>query len=383
MKHILCAFWDPVEALIDELFHLGREHNWQIELCGKRVPPGWFGDGVITDYLSISELSRIRNFKTTPIVARQYYKEENIRVVIGNTRLLAKMITDYFVSKGFRNFAAVDARMWPGRYKNGIWIDPIMAWDEELRRRNLSLNICHWNPGQGALEFTDYGRIIEALRRFFQTLPRPTALFVAHGYYLAVVYRALESLGIKVPEEVAVLCNTSNSQIAENAAIPTSWVSGELRVFGRQMAQLMQLLLAGKPWPHDEPIPVTPAAIISHQSTDTLAVPDAKLARAISFLLQNYMNFISIRDAAQTAGISPCMLHRLFRKYLDKSPIQFLQELRMNQICNLLDSTEQPVEEIARKTGYGSGMSLSLAFKRIHGIPPGVYRRARRESRVQ
>ena len=110
-----------------------------------------------------------------------------------------------------------------------------------------------------------------------------------------------------------------------------------------------------------------------------LAVPDVKLATAVSFLLRNYMNFISVEDAARAAGISPSMLNRLFRKHLDKTPVAFLQELRLNRIRDLLDGTELPLPEIARQTGYGSSMSLSLAFKRAEGMTPGAYRLSRRK----
>ena len=85
---------------------------------------------------------------------------------------------------------------------------------------------------------------------------------------------------------------------------------------------------------------------------------------------------------AQVAGISCSMLNRLSRRHLGKTPVVFLQELRMNRIRDLLDSTELPLAEIARQTGYGSAMSLSLAFKRAAGDTPGAYRNSRRREAV-
>ncbi len=377
MKNVLCAMWQPQASLLEEIYDFGSSHNWQIELCGRRLPPGWSGNGIITDYLQPNELRLIRNFEKTPIVSRELPPGGNIRTVACDTALMANLIVDYFRSKGFRHFAAVDAREWSGVF-DGRWLDPVVALREELQRYDLTLEVCYWNPEQRSEELTDYGLIMKKLSRFFRGLPKPVALFVPNGMYLAVVYRVLHALKIKVPEEIAVLCNTDNAMITEKASIPTTRINGELREVGRKMAELLHRMM-NREVVSERAVYVTASAIVSQRSTDVLAVPDVKLATAVSFLLRNYMNFISVEDAARAAGISPSMLNRLFRKHLDKTPVAFLQELRLNRIRDLLDGTELPLPEIARQTGYGSSMSLSLAFKRAEGMTPGAYRLSRRK----
>lgn len=373
MKNVLCAMSQPSEGLLGEIYDFGAEHGWQIERCGRQLPPGWGGDGVVTDYLGVEELRGIRNFETTPVVARGRLRGENIRTVACDVPLLAKMVADYFRNKGFTRFAAADAREW-----GGPEIDPVAALAEELAKHGLPLERCYWNPHLRSDELTDYRTVVTKLAAFFRELPKPAALLVPNGMYLAMVYRALDGEGIKVPEEIALLCNTDNATATDKASTPTTRISGELREVGRKMAELLQRMMEGETVPH-EVIQVTPAAIVSRRSTDVLAVPDVKLATAVSFLLCNYMNLISIEDAAQAAGISGSMLARLFRRHLGKTAVTFLQELRLNRIRDLLDGTELTLSEIARQTGYGSDMSLSLAFKREVGMTPGLYRLSRRK----
>ena len=148
------------------------------------------------------------------------------------------------------------------------------------------------------------------------------------------------------------------------------------------MAELLDRMLRGEAVP-PEPVYVAPAAIVPRRSTDVLAVPDVKLATAVSFLLSSYMNFISVADAARAAGISGSMLNRKFRQHLGRPPLRFLLELRMNRIRDLLDGTDLPLPEIAMQTGYGSGMALSLAFKRETGMTPGAFRLSRRMNRPE
>ena len=94
VKNILCAFAEPEPGILEELFVYGREHGWQLELCGRRLPPGWTGDGVLTDYLSSGELRGIRNFDRTPVVSRELHPENNVRTVAGDTGAIASMIAE-------------------------------------------------------------------------------------------------------------------------------------------------------------------------------------------------------------------------------------------------------------------------------------------------
>ena len=141
--------------------------------------------------------------------------------------------------------------------------------------------------------------------------------------------------------------------------------------------ELLERMMNGESVP-SLPVRVTPSAIVSRHSTDAFTVSNPKLAMAVEFLCGNYMNFISVVDAAHEAGISASMLNRKFRRYLGISPQRFLLELRLNRIRELLDNTELSLSKIAKQTGYGSSMALSSAFKRETGMTPGTYRQSRR-----
>lgn len=121
----------------------------------------------------------------------------------------------------------------------------------------------------------------------------------------------------------------------------------------------------------ETPIYATPSSIISRRSTDTLAVADIRLAKAVGFFLQNYMNFISVEDAVRVAGVSRGLLTRLFQRQFGKSPRRFLQEIRMNQIRHLLDGTELPLAEVARRRSTAPTWRVAR-HQRETGITPAV-----------
>ena len=378
MKNILCAMMEPKKEIVKRIYEYGRERNWQIELCGQRVPDRWSGDGIVSDYLELPDFAPIAGFRSIPTVSRLLPPRGNIRTIRPDTLQIAEMIADYFSAKGFTRFATVVPKIFPEDI-DGKPRDVLMALQRVLESRGLEFFRCLWEEELMESERNDYRKRRMVLHRFFSAIPRPFAFVLSSSTALPIVYRVLNELNLRVPEEVAVLSNNDDCLVTENAMVPTSYVSGEFPVLGRKLPELLDRMMAGEKIP-EEPIYVTPSSIISRRSTDSLAVTDIRLARAVGFFLQNYMNLIGVEDAARVAGVSRGMLIRLFQQHFGKGPRRFLQEIRMNQIRHLLDGTELPLSEVARRVGYGSDMALSLAFKRETGMAPGAYRMLRRHA---
>ena len=60
MRQVLCAMRSPNGSILQEIYRFGHCHGWQIECYEGRFPPGWFGDGVLSDSFSLEELKEIR-----------------------------------------------------------------------------------------------------------------------------------------------------------------------------------------------------------------------------------------------------------------------------------------------------------------------------------
>ncbi len=371
VKQILCSLKEPNEFLLKSIYESGLRHGWNIECCSPRDFSGWSGDGVLTDYLSEKNLRKIRDFDRTMIVSRWLTPGRNIRSIFPDVLSIANQVVDYFQAKGFSRFSTVFPS-YEQRYVCGRPVHIIHALEQVLAARNLPLNRCFLS-----CRGMDYRKRETLLLKFFKERSLPIALFLPGVQLLPICYRVLSRLKLRVPEEVAILTNTDHWTVTENAMVPTSYIGGEFAELGLKMTELLHRMLNGA-MPPPEPIFVSSAGIVSRRSTDILAVSDRRLAGAVTFLFQNYMKFISVDDAAQVVGLSRGMLTRLFQSEFRKSPRQFLQEIRFNQIRNLLDGTDLTLSEIAHACGYGSDMALSLAFRREMSMTPGEYRKKRR-----
>ncbi|MHC4886786.1 MAG: helix-turn-helix domain-containing protein [Planctomycetota bacterium] len=97
-----------------------------------------------------------------------------------------------------------------------------------------------------------------------------------------------------------------------------------------------------------------------------------------SFLRHNLHRPISREEMARIANISSPHLGRIFQQIRNCSPIERLQELRMERARRLLITSTLPATRIALEVGCASFSHFSKLFKRYSQQSPGEYRRTSR-----
>ena len=114
---------------------------------------------------------------------------------------------------------------------------------------------------------------------------------------------------------------------------------------------------------------------IAQGSTTSLsAVPFAK---SIRYLHTAYNQSIRIPELAAMENLSNSRYVELFRRYFGKSPTAYLMELRMKNACELLQTTDMSVKQIAVLCGYDDPHFFSRLFKRHIGVSPQDYRQGK------
>jgi len=82
----------------------------------------------------------------------------------------------------------------------------------------------------------------------------------------------------------------------------------------------------------------------------------------------------TLSSLAATAGISGRQLSRLFLAETGHTPQHFIDHTRLEAACAMLTSGHASIDEVAERTGMGSGDSLRRLFHRELGITPSAYR---------
>jgi len=100
----------------------------------------------------------------------------------------------------------------------------------------------------------------------------------------------------------------------------------------------------------------------------------AGVEHAVRLLAQHPDRPWTLQLLAREAGMSRTQLAAGFRATIGDSPMRHLAGIRLNLAAWYLVTSDKSVEAIARRTGYASSASLSKAFSREFGVPPGTYR---------
>ena len=85
---------------------------------------------------------------------------------------------------------------------------------------------------------------------------------------------------------------------------------------------------------------------------------------------------ISLDELAAEARLSPFHFARMFKQSVGVPPRVYLTRLRMEKACELLETTDLPVTQIAQEVGYSSNQVLARIFIKHQRMSPTDYRRA-------
>ncbi len=94
------------------------------------------------------------------------------------------------------------------------------------------------------------------------------------------------------------------------------------------------------------------------------------MKKAISYIRLNYQSELSITEVAAHAGIGERYLRKLFAQHLNLSPLDYLNQVRVNKAIELLRNTEMSVKEICFTCGFQSPQYFSRIFKQQVGVSP-------------
>lgn len=105
------------------------------------------------------------------------------------------------------------------------------------------------------------------------------------------------------------------------------------------------------------------------------AIPDV-LTAALEYIEQNLSRAtLSNAEIARASMISEVYLRKLFARYLNTGPRQYILKLRLRQAKHLLTNTSFTATAVAEQCGFSSVYYFSRLFKRETGLTPTQYAR--------
>jgi LacI family transcriptional regulator len=355
------------------LKYVDKHGPWQLSIeahCAKdavRLPLGWKGDGVIARVANPAMARHLRAARI-PVVnvsLNQFAGVTGFYRVANDPQGSARLATQHFLDRGFRNFAYCGFPFLP-------WVrQHCEAFMGLVQERGFSCDI--YEP-RGKVKSTSNWRVLhEDLGCWLESLPKPVAIFTWATQRGREIIEACQSLEIDVPHDVAVLGGDDDELLCNTTWPPMSGMIVASEQIGHEAAGVLDRLLQGKK-PPTKPLYIEPTGINVRQSTDVLAIEDAELAHAIRYVRGHAFESIHVTDLLKAIPISRRSLERRFKHILGRSPVEEIRRVRLARVKQLLADTDMQVPQIARVTGFGTSEYLITIFKREFGKTPLKYR---------
>lgn len=101
---------------------------------------------------------------------------------------------------------------------------------------------------------------------------------------------------------------------------------------------------------------------------------DMAIRSAVIFIKNNYREHITLREAANAAGLSDAYFSHIFSAVMGIGFSAYVRDVRLDAAANLLKSTDLSIKEICYDTGFGNRNYFTEAFRNHFGMSPREYR---------
>lgn len=98
--------------------------------------------------------------------------------------------------------------------------------------------------------------------------------------------------------------------------------------------------------------------------------------RIAQYFKANYQHDINFEAVAEEVGISYSYLRKLIKDATDKTALEYLTEIRIDEARRLLLATDLTLREIAERVGFSNIQSFHRFFKKQLGVTAGEFRKA-------
>lgn len=212
------------------------------------------------------------------------------------------------------------------------------------------------------------------LARWLLSLPKPIGLMACNDDRAHLLAEACDLGRIRVPDEIAILGVDNDEQVCNSASPPLSSVALAVQAGGYEAAALLDSLMRSK---QATPalITVRPTHVVPRQSTETLAIDDPILVRALRYIRDNSSRDVRVAELSQASGMSRRALQDRFTHHLARTPLQEIHRCRVKRITRLLLETNMTIKEIAASSGFEVDAHVSRFFSRHTGLTPLEFRR--------
>lgn len=111
--------------------------------------------------------------------------------------------------------------------------------------------------------------------------------------------------------------------------------------------------------------------------------PGDALDDLLRFIMENPREDLSVKTLAARAGMGDRQLRRALERRFGATPSDLVERSRVEAARRILKTEDVPLDEVARRSGFGATITLARAFRRVFDTTPARYRARTRLERLR
>jgi LacI family transcriptional regulator len=325
----------------------------------------WKADGIIGQFYNQKEVSKFTAAKI-PVIAQDFKERlEEIPNITGAYKETGRMGAEYFLKKGFKNFAFYG-------FKNIVWSrERAEGFRERIKEAGYVVQE-YGRPDSSGMDLYHYKP--SALNKWLMALPKPVALMSCDDNLGNHITEASRQMNIRIPEEIAVLGVDNDEMFCGLSDPPLSSIGLDIEKSGYEAARLMQKMIEKK-GDRYENITVRPTQIVTRTSTDLFAGADKYIVDALRYIHENLDKNLKVNQVLKEVPMSRRSLEKRFVLTTGYPVYEYIYNQRIERFTQKLLETDMTIFEIALDLGLSDSKNIARQFKQIKGLTPVAYRK--------
>lgn len=363
-----------MERLMHGVMDYSRQHGgWIFTKLPERLNPSiewlehWKGDGALA-FVTTPRDSRIARSLQIPLVnLTAHLPDPGVPTAMVDHEATGRIAAEHLLERKFRRFGYYGTKgVRYSQMRREGFVSTVTAAGgqcEVLLVPSSFTSAEKWEQQE------------ELLERWLGEMVLPVGIMASTDLRAAMVLEACSRIGLRVPEDVAVIGVDNDPVVCNSSHPPLSSVSRNDYQVGWRAAELLHRLMEGKA-PPEEAILIAPDMVVARRSTETLAAEDPVVVRVVKYIGSHLHETFGVERLVGLVSVSRRRLEQKFRENLGMTPSELINRMRVEKAKALLEEEHpQSLTSIAAACGFTDLRNFRLIFRRITSQTPAEYRK--------
>jgi len=375
-RTILLALTSTHHGFYHGAAQYAAKHDWHVVadmMYDAMIPIGWKGDGILSFVGHWEELAQFVVSAGVPAVEISSVRRDLGLPYAGeDNQAIGRLAAEHFLERNFKSFA------WAPFWNDLVNEERFQAFAASIRLAGYDcVRLLPVNTNRSARRSRPLGWMSRRrwVVQMIRSMRQPVGIFCYNDCVAADIVDACIEVGIRIPEEAAVLGVDDDPIVCDCVQLPLSSVRHDLEGMAYEAAALLDLLMDGQA-PPKQPKRITPKGVVTRKSTDVLAVENPDVASALGYIQKNFSKQnLSVLDVVAHGRLPRRTLERAFQDDLQRTILHEILRTRVNRAQKLLDTTGLTMVDIAAQSGFASLNHFFRVFRNWTGRTPRAFRR--------